>query len=143
MRVAVPIAFALFCAGAALAQAPGQLPSGHVSRPVPEACKQLEPASVEFVETFKTTGLALRGKDWAGAIGGAALARPHATSRHQESALIQVEVVAYHELRNQAAMVELMERAIANECTAIGVRKNYQQMLDKIVAGGTPWPEQQ
>jgi hypothetical protein len=137
MRSAIPVALALFWAHAALAQTPAQ--GGRTAA----TCSEPRQASPAFVENLNSAVAGLEARDWGLALGGAALARPHAQSGSQLSAITQVEIVAYHELRNQPAMVERMKMALADACMPVGVRKNYRQMMDKIDAGGTAWPQQQ
>lgn len=52
-------------------------------------------ATKEFVDNYNAAQRALEVKHWAGAIGGAALARPHAIYGQQLAAVLQIEVAAY------------------------------------------------
>jgi len=142
MRLAILAGVAVICASAAYGQV--QIGRGNFEpaapQQTPEDCHMPETAAREFVENLYAAQAALKARDGAGALGAAALARPHARSGSQLSAVTQLEVAAYHALRDEAALVEKLEAGIAEACMPGAVRKNYQQILDKVRAGGTAWP---
>lgn len=85
MRLVLLALATVFCAGAAFAQdMPCRPPDGITQK-----------ATKTFVENYNAAQRALNAKDWAGAIGGAALARPHAIYGVQQAILLQIEIVAY------------------------------------------------
>jgi hypothetical protein len=157
MRLAVLAFASLFCADAAFAQLTigrgafergpdsrgdyGPPPGDHaaIAQDAPTACpprdKSLEKASKPFVDNFNVASVALQSRDGAGALVAAALARPHAATQRQRAAVLQIEVAAYHELGNEAALAEKLEVGLTDGCVPAIVRKNYRQMLDKMRAG--------
>ncbi len=122
MRLLALVLVPLFCAGAAFAQ-------------VEPGCEQQSgKANKEFVDNYNAAKASLEARDWAAAIGGAALARPHVLNGRQEEALIHIEVAAYHDAGNEAAMAERIAAYLALPCTPAAIRKNYQSVLDKARA---------
>lgn len=96
----------------------------------------LDKASKPFVEQINAASEALKLRDATGALGAAALARPHAASQRQTAAVIQIEIAAYHELGNQTALTQKLETALTDICLPSEIRENYSQMLAKLRAGG-------
>ncbi len=163
MRLAVLAIAPILCAGAAFAQLPigrgaferepdsrGDYrppPGDHavIAQDTPNACpprdKSLEKASKPFVDHFNAASVALQSRDGAGALDSAALARPHAASPRQLAALLQIEVAAYRELGNQAALAEKLEIGLTDGCLPAAVRKNYRQMLDKMRGDSAETPQ--
>lgn len=132
MRLAILAFAAVFCASAAYGQdLPCTTSDGNGQR-----------ATKAFVENYNAALQALQAKDWAGAIGGAALARPHAIYGQQLSALLQVEVASYAGWGSQASLTSKLEAGIAAPCLAETVRDNYRQMLADIRANPAA-PQQQ
>jgi hypothetical protein len=99
-------------------------------------------ATKTFVENYNAAQQALQAMDWAGAVGGAAVARPHAIYRQQLSALLQIEVAAYAAWGSQASLTSKLEAGIAAPCMAEAVRDNYRRMLADIRAKSAA-PQQQ
>lgn len=119
MRLAILAFAALFCASAAYGQdLPCTTSDGSGQR-----------ATKAFVENYNAAQQALQTKDWAGAIGAAALARPHAIYGQQLSALLQIEVAAYAGWGSQASLISKLEAGIAAPCMAETIRDNYRQQL--------------
>lgn len=139
MRVVLLAAVSMVFAGAASAQIQigrGKFePQREPEPPCVASVRGPAKASKEFVESYTAATSALNKRDWAGALSAAALARPHASDQQQSAAIVQIEVVAYHELGTLAAREQILETAIATPCLPQAVRKNYRQMLDKLRAG--------
>lgn len=136
MRLAILAAVAACCAGAALARQPGR-----AAAPVPAACNEPIQAVRGFVENLHAAKAALDARDWRGTLDAAALARPHARSGQQRSAIVQVEVEAYKQLDDYPALLERMDIGIGDTCMPWSTRKQYMTLRGKLRAG-TPEPSQ-
>jgi hypothetical protein len=89
-------------------------------------------ATRDFAENINAASEALRARDWYGAIGAAALARPHAVPGFQASAVLQIEVAGYHGLGNRTALAEKLKAALEDACLNSSLRLNYSQMLEGL-----------
>lgn len=138
MRVVLLAAVSMVFAGAASAQIQigrGKFePQREPEPPCVESDVQPSKANKEFAENYNTSSLALRSGDWAGALEAAALARPHASDQRQSTAILLIEVAAYHELGTPAAREQILETALAAPCLPAALRRNYREMLDKLRA---------
>lgn len=91
-------------------------------------------ATPDFVANVNAASAALQAEDWYGVIGAAAVARPYAANAIQASALLQLEVAAYHGLGNSTALKEKLLAALEDPCLHDAVRRNYLQILDGLAA---------
>lgn len=98
-----------------------------------EPYRQGAKAAPDFVANVNAAS-ALQAEDWYGVIGATAVARPYATNAIQASALMQLEVAAYHGLGNTTALREKLLAALENPCLHEAVRRNYLQILDGLAA---------
>ena len=124
MRLVLLALATVFCAGAAFAQdMPCRPPDGITQK-----------ATKTFVENYNAAQRALNAKDWAGAIGGAAPARPHAIYGVQQAILLQVEIVAYDGWGALESLRTKLEVAIQYPCLSEADRNNYRRMLAEIIS---------
>lgn len=124
MRLVLLALATVFCAGAAFAQdMPCRPPDGITQK-----------ATKTFVENYNAAQRALNAKDWAGAIGGAALARPHAIYGVQQAILLQIEIVAYDGWGALESLRTKLQVAIQSPCLSEADRNNYRRMLAEIIS---------
>lgn len=130
MRVAILAAIAINCAGAAFAQ--------------DDACRNGQPdrAKQEFVVPFTAASRALQASDWSGAMRNAALARPHAMSGQQSSAVTQIEIAALTETGEPGTLAAAIEAAMATPCLPVVIREHYAAKLRELRTAGTATQQQ-
>lgn len=95
----------------------------------------LHAAKREFVESFNAANDAIARNDYAAALKLALLARPHAMSLIQQSAVTQIEATTYVGRNDRPAASTSMQSALSDGCLQPDVRTKY---LEKLREWGVP-----
>ena len=125
MRYAILIAAAAFLASPASGEQPPEV------RLIPVACKNtsMAKATEAFVVNFNAANAAYQAKDYAGSLEALDLARPHAASGLERSAITQIEIASLLGLGQTETVIPLLRVAIDDPCASRAVRKNFTQIL--------------
>lgn len=94
-----------------------------------------ESAKRDFVEPFNAANDAIVRQDFSGALKLATLARPHAISVLQRTAVTQIEVAAYAGLDDRPAAAAHMKSALSEACLPAEVGAKY---IEKLTEWGIP-----
>lgn len=123
MRLAIVAVSALFCAGAAYAQ--------------DDPCRNSpsDKARREFVEHFHAASAALSAGDSDTTLREATLAKVHATSGQQLSALVQLQVAAIGQRNDGEMLAAAMDAALATPCLPEPVLRAYRMRLGELRSG--------
>lgn len=130
MRYAILIALAAMMLGPAEAE---RAPQPIV---VPDTCKNtpMSKATESFVTAFNLATAAYQAKDYGAALEALDGARPHASDRMQQGAILQLEIGALLGLDRTDAALPLLRGGVDDPCISSAARKNFRNILDKLEA---------
>lgn len=131
MRYVILIAAAAFLASPAICDQPPDL------RLIPAACKNtpMAKATKDFVVNFNAANTAYQAKNYAGALEALDLARPHAASGVEHSAIAQIEIAALLGLDQKDAAIPLLRAIVDEPCLTGAARENFRNILTEKEAG--------